>query len=57
LDGAGEAEKDAQVYLKSVRLGGKVISVQVAEGEAERSKQLPAIENVLDAQILYSIGA
>jgi hypothetical protein len=57
LVGAGEAEKDTQVYLKGVRSGGKVISVRVAEQEAERVKQILANQKVSDLQVLRPKGA
>jgi hypothetical protein len=57
LVGAGEAEKDTQVYLKGVRLGGKVISVQVMAEEAERVRQILRTQKIMDVQVLHPKGA
>jgi hypothetical protein len=46
LVGAGEADKDTHLYVQGIRLGGKVIAVQVADEEADRVKNILAMENV-----------
>ena len=52
LVGAAEAEKDTQLYVQGIRLGGKMISIQVAEKDAERVKHILALENVTEVKAL-----
>ncbi len=46
LVGVGEADKDTHLYVQGIRLGGKVISVQVDDDDSERVKHILAMENV-----------
>lgn len=47
LVGAGEAEKDTHYYQQGIRMGGKVISVQVSEDEMQRVSRLLELEQAL----------
>lgn len=55
--GAGEIEKDTYLYIRGVSFGGKVISIQVAESEAERVQSILAMENVMGIKVLQLEGA
>lgn len=46
LVGAGEAEKETHLYLQGVRLGGKVISIQVPDEDAARIERLLDMDNI-----------
>jgi hypothetical protein len=52
LVGVGEAEEDTQLYVQGIRLGSKMISVQVGEDDAERVKQILTLGNVTDMKAL-----
>ena len=45
LIGADEAEKDTHLYAQGIRLGGKVISIQVSDEEIDRVKQILALQD------------
>ena len=52
LAGIGEADKDKHLYIQGTRLGGKVIAVQVDIENAERVKDLLAMENIRGVKAL-----
>lgn len=56
LVGMGEAEKDTHLYVQGIRLGGKVISVQIPEVDVDHVKHILTMENVLGVKVLQSIG-
>jgi hypothetical protein len=57
LVGSGEAEKDTHLYVQGIRLGGKVISIQVLEGDVDHVKHILAMENVTGVKALQLEGA
>jgi hypothetical protein len=57
LVGAGEAEKDTHLYVQGVRLGGKVISIQVLDEDVEHVKHILSAENVMGVKVLQPAGA
>ena len=57
LVGVGEAEKDTHLYVQGIRLGGKVISIQIPEVDVERVKHILTMENVLGVKVLQSEGS
>jgi hypothetical protein len=52
LVGVGVAEKDTHLYVQGVRLGGKVISIQVPEGDVDRVKHILTMENLTGVRAL-----
>jgi hypothetical protein len=56
LAGAAEAEKDTHLYLQGVRLGGKVISIQVPNEDVDRVKEILTKENVSGVKVICLEG-
>jgi hypothetical protein len=52
LAGVAEAVKDSHLYLQGVRMGGRVISIQVADDEIERVKHILTMENVVGVRVI-----
>jgi hypothetical protein len=52
LVGAGEAEKDTHFYVQGIRLGGRVLCIEVDDEDAERVKHILAMENVRGVKAL-----
>jgi len=57
LVGAGEAEKDTHLYTQGIRLGGRVLCIEVDDEDAERVKHILAMENVSGVKALPLEGA
>jgi len=57
LVGAGEAEKNTHLYVQGIRLGGKVISVQVQEEEVEQVEHILTIQNASGVKALQPESA
>jgi len=57
LVGAGVAEENTHAYVRGVMSGNRLISIQVAEEDAERVKHILAEEHAQEVQVLQQKGA
>lgn len=57
LTGAGEADKKTHYYVQGLRLGGKVIAVQVEETAVEQMKKILVAGNGLEIKTLQGSSA
>jgi len=57
LAGVGKSEEDSRLYSEGVRTGGKIISIQVLESDAERVKNILVLENATGVKMLQPRGS